>query len=467
MLTELCCSDLYQEATNLWKEQRYFDCIQKINAALEDWERRHMETAEGVVLTDPLAFLARQGEKLATLNGKTELSQLYDLRMKVLLHLGATKRAHVELEALQLLGHADETESLEADLKRLEKKQLAEIRSNEGTKVPVTIITGFLGSGKTTLLNKILAETHGKRLAIIENEYGEVGVDDALIMAREDLGNESIIEMNNGCICCTVRGDLIVGLKNLLKRTKEKGQLLDAVIIETTGLADPAPVAQTFFADDTIQKSMYLDGIVTVVDAKHILMHLHETKAPGVENEAVEQVAFADRLLINKIDLVDESFLDDLELELRKINKFAPMMRTSQATVNVDMVMGIKAFSLDQVLSFDKDFLADNQEHMHDDTVSSVGMELEGNCDTDKLNVWIGKLLKERGLDIFRTKGVLAMAGSDFKFIFQGIHMVFGGAASTNRWREDEKRTNRLVFIGRNLNREEIEAGFRNCLVMK
>lgn len=189
---------------------------------------------------------------------------------------------------------------------------------------------------------------------------------------------------------------------------------------------------------------------------------LLEKKAPGVENEAVEQVAFADRLLINKCDLVDEAVLDDVEKEVRKINRFAPVIRTTQSSVSLDCVLNLKAFSLDKVLSFDREFLAE-KEHQHDDSITSVGLEIEGDCDADKLNTWIGTLLKERGVDIFRTKGVLAIHGSEYKYIFQGIHMVFGGAASEDSW--TGKRCNKLVFIGRNLNRDEIEHGFRACLV--
>merc|ERR1711912_129896 len=195
-------------------------------------------------------------------------------------------------------------------------------------KVPVSILTGFLGSGKTTLLNYILEKNHGKRIAVIENEFGEVGIDDALVKGGSLAEEENIVEMNNGCICCTVRGDLIAGLKKLIKTSKKSGKALDGVIIETTGLADPAPVAQTFFADDFVQQHMRLDGILTLVDAKHIIQHLDDEKPEGVENEAVEQIAFADRILLNKIDLATEEELAEVEKRIRAINEKVPIKRT-------------------------------------------------------------------------------------------------------------------------------------------
>merc|ERR1740139_63695 len=236
-------------------------------------------------------------------------------------------------------------------------------------KIPVTIITGFLGSGKTTLLNRILKENHGKRIAVIENEFGEVGIDDALIEAGPMTTEENIIEMNNGCICCTVRGDLIAGLKKMVKNSQKTGKHLDGVIIETTGLADPAPVAQTFFADDFVQSKLALDGILTVVDAKHLVMHLDEEKPEGVENEAVEQVAFADRILLNKTDLVEEAELPALEERLKKINPTVQIFRTQHSKVDPKSLLGIQAFSLDQILAMDTGFLADDAEHQHDDRV--------------------------------------------------------------------------------------------------
>lgn len=240
-------------------------------------------------------------------------------------------------------------------------------------KIPVSVITGFLGSGKTTLLNFILTKNHGKRIAVIENEFGEVGVDDRLVKSKfkED---EEIFEMNNGCICCTVRGDLIRILKSLLKR-KDK---FDYVLIETTGLADPAPVAQTFFVDDDVSAAYELDGIVTVIDAKHILQHLDEIKPEGVENESVEQVAFADRILLNKIDLVSEAELEEVTKKIQIINRAAPIVRTQNSEIDLDKILNIKAFDLKRITTeLDPKFLED-QEHQHDLSVSSVGIRFEG-----------------------------------------------------------------------------------------
>merc|ERR1712232_92969 len=216
------------------------------------------------------------------------------------------------------------------------------------------------GSGKTTLLNHILQANHGKRIAVIENEFGEVGIDDALVKGGSRAEEENIVEMNNGCICCTVRGDLIAGLKKLIKSSKKSSKPLDGVLIETTGLADPAPVAQTFFADDFVQQNMCLDGILTLVDAKHVIQHLDEEKPEGVENEAVEQIAFADRILLNKCDLVDEAALVEVEKRIRMINEPVPIKRTVNSEVPMDFILGIQAFSLDKIMEQEDSFLSDN-----------------------------------------------------------------------------------------------------------
>merc|ERR1711862_207195 len=276
---------------------------------------------------------------------------------------------------------------------------------------------------------------------------------------------ENIIEMNNGCICCTVRGDLIAGLKKLLKNAQKKSQPLDGVIIETTGLADPAPVAQTFFADDFVQQKLALDGILTVVDAKHIIGHLDEEKPDGVENEAVEQIAFADRILLNKCDLVtEEADLDEVEKRIRAINEKVEIRRCVKSEVDFDFILGIKAFSLDTVMEMDGSFLDNNTDHMHDDRVGSVGIAVAGEVDQTKLNDWLGWLLREKGADIFRTKGVLAVAGMPNKFVFQAVHMSFSGAPQ-KPWSDGEERTCKLTFIGRNLQRDELLSGFQACLV--
>ena len=324
------------------------------------------------------------------------------------------------------------------------------------SKVPVTVITGFLGSGKTTLLNHVLTEQHGKRIAVIENEFGEIGIDDALVIDAE----EEIFEMNNGCICCTVRGDLIRILGNLMRRRDR----FDHILIETTGLADPAPVAQTFFVDEEMKSQLALDAIVTVVDAKHVIEHLDEVKPDGVENEAIEQLAFADRVLINKTDLVDEAHIAEVERRVRSINANAEIIRTHRSEVDLDRILQVGAFDLDRVLEMDPEFLAEG-EHQHDQSVTSVGIELAGDVDVDKLNGWLGWLLGNRGTDIFRMKGVLSVAGDDRRYVFQGVHMLFDGRPD-RPWAAGEKRVNKLVFIGRNLDRAELNERFAACVVV-
>ena len=445
------------------------------------------------------------------------------------------------------------------------------------TKVPVTILTGFLGSGKTTLLNRILNEEHGKRIAVIENEYGEVGIDQALVIDAD----EEIFEMSNGCICCTVRGDLIRVLGNLMKRRDK----FDYVLVETTGLADPGPVAQTFFMDDEIREEFSLDGIVTLVDAAHIGQQL------GRSDESTEQIAFADVLVLNKTDLVSDEELDDLEARLREMNRLARVVRSEQAQVPIDTVLHLAAFNLDEVLQrrptflepeypfewtgvyalepgryelslaegpdpsmslvivedqgvddaalrqgaewcvrryadpaqtvqpagvlplaqhvslqlqasgrkhfsltvdapvrvglyaqhtaeeFDMQLVASNDDtpvpivaertwvaqHEHDDEVGSIAIERDGDVDPQRLNAWLTTLLAERGVDIFRMKGFISLAGEADRFVFQGVHMLFDG--KPDRPWGDSPRRNQLVFIGRNLDQQEMNREFDACLI--
>jgi G3E family GTPase len=327
--------------------------------------------------------------------------------------------------------------------------------SEVDTRVPVTVVTGFLGSGKTTLVNYILSENHGKRIAVIENEFGEIGIDDALVIDAE----EEIFEMNNGCICCTVRGDLIRILGTLMKRRDK----FDYILVETTGLADPAPVAQTFFVDEEIRAQLRLDAIVTVVDAKHLAIHLFEEKEEGIENEALEQLAFADRVLINKVDLVNEEELLLVEKQIRSINAGASLVRTQMSKVDLDWVLNARAFELSRVLEVDPQFLEES-EHMHDQSITSVGIEVDGSVDLEKINDWLGWILREKGTEIFRMKGILNINASENRFVFQGVHMLFDGQPD-RAWKPGEQRVNKMIFIGRNLDRDELNSRFRACLV--
>jgi len=322
------------------------------------------------------------------------------------------------------------------------------------SKVPVTVVTGFLGSGKTTLVNYILSENHGKRIAVIENEFGEVGIDDALVIDAE----EEIFEMNNGCIYCTVRGDLIRILGTLMKRRDKS----DYILVETTGLADPAPVAQTFFVDDEIRAQLRLDAIVTVVDANHLSLHLFEEKEEGMENEALEQIAFADRILVNKTDLVSEEEVVVVESHLHSINAPASLVRTHMSKVDLDWILNVGAFNLERVLEVEPTLLEDS-EHLHDQSITSVGIEEEGLVDVAKINDWLGWLLGEKETDIFRMKGILNVADSERRYVFQGVLMLFDGQPD-RAWAEGESRVNKMIFIGRNLDRDEIRQKFQQCL---
>jgi G3E family GTPase len=333
------------------------------------------------------------------------------------------------------------------------------------SRVPVTVLTGFLGSGKTTLLNHVLTAEHGKKLAVIENEFGAVGIDDALIaenMKANLSDDDSMVTMMNGCICCTVRMDLEVVLEGLAEK-KANGMKLDGVIIETTGMADPAPVAQTFFLKESIEKNFRLDGIVTLVDAKHIEQHLDEEKPEGAENESVEQVAFADRMLLNKTDLVSEKDLDRVEKRLRGINAFAPIIRTCQSKVSADSVLDIQGFDLKRTLEMDPEFLSTNMEHEHDDSIGSLSIKLGGDVDLKTVQNWVNETLRTQGKDIYRMKGVLNIANSKKKFVYQGVHMIFNGDFE-EPWGPDEERISKLVFIGKNLDEAALRRGFEKCI---
>ena len=317
--------------------------------------------------------------------------------------------------------------------------------SPQPSQIPVTVLTGYLGAGKTTLLNRILSENHGKKYAVIINEFGELGVDNDLVVGAD----EEVFEMNNGCICCTVRGDLIRIIEGLMRR---KGKL-DGIIVETTGLADPAPVAQTFFVDDDVKSNSRLDAIVTVVDAKHLLQRLADS------HEAEEQVAFADVIVLNKTDLVAAEELGRVEERIRTINKTARILRAEKADVPIAQLMDRGAFDLGRILELEPDFLSGEDDHQHDDAVASVSLTSDRPLDRERFNRWIGAVLMEKGQDLLRTKGILHFRGNDQRFAFQAVHMLADGEF-IGPWKEGAPRQSRIVFIGRNVDRSELERGF-------
>jgi len=314
--------------------------------------------------------------------------------------------------------------------------------------IPVTVLTGYLGAGKTTLLNRILTENHGKKFAVIINEFGELGVDNDLVVDAD----EEVFEMNNGCICCTVRGDLIRILSSLMKRRDR----FDGIIVETTGLADPAPVAQTFFVDEDVKRATRLDAIVTVVDAKHLLARLDDTK------EAEEQIAFADLILLNKMDLVSEEEAVEVERRIRAINPMVELIRSTKSDAPISSVIGRDAFNLERILAREPDFLSGDDDHEHDSEVNSVAFEVSRPIDPEKFNTWMTDLLAAKGQDLLRTKGILAYPDEDRRFAFQAVHMVADGDY-IGPWKDGDPRKSKIVFIGRDLNRPQLRRGFEAC----
>jgi G3E family GTPase len=351
-------------------------------------------------------------------------------------------------------------------------------------KVPVTVLTGYLGAGKTTLLNRILSEPHGKKYAVIVNEFGEIGIDNDLVVGAD----EEVFEMNNGCICCTVRGDLVRILDGLMRR---KGKF-DAVIVETTGLADPAPVAQTFFVDENVGRKTRLDAVVTVADAKWLSERLKD--AP----EAKNQIAFADVILLNKTDLVSADELAEVEGRIRAINPYAKLHRTQRAQIPIAEVLDRKAFDLDRILDIEPQFLETEDDHdhhhghdhgdghghdhhddhghhhhgehshkgikhYHDEDMQSVSLKIEKPLDPDKFFPWVQNLVQTEGPNILRCKGILSFKNDDDRFVFQGVHMILDGDHQ-RPWAKDETRDSRIVFIGRNLPEDKIREGFEGCI---
>jgi G3E family GTPase len=351
--------------------------------------------------------------------------------------------------------------------------------ASQAEKIPVTVLTGYLGAGKTTLLNRILSEPHGKKYAVIVNEFGEIGIDNDLVVGAD----EEVFEMNNGCICCTVRGDLVRILDGLMRR---KGKF-DAIIVETTGLADPAPVAQTFFVDENVGRKTRLDAVVTVADARWLNDRLKD--AP----EAKNQIAFADVILINKTDLVSPAELSEVEARIRGINPYAKVHKTTRAQIPLNEVLGRNAFDLDRILDIEPEFLQGDGhdhddhhhdhghdhdhhhdhdhahhhgglKHYHDEDMQSISLKTDKPLDPDKFFPWVQDLVQKEGPSILRSKGILAFKNDDQRFVFQGVHMILDGDHQ-RPWKKDEKRESRIVFIGRNLPSKKITEGFESCIV--
>ncbi|AKU22977.1 GTP-binding protein [Massilia sp. NR 4-1] len=349
--------------------------------------------------------------------------------------------------------------------------------------IPTTILTGFLGAGKTTLLNRILQEQHGMRIAVIENEFGQENIDNEILVQES---REQIVEMNNGCICCTVRGDLIIGLSDLAKKRAAGELQFDRVVIETTGLANPGPVAQTFFVDDEVGSNYLLDAIVTVVDARHAMQQLDENE------EAQRQVGFADKILLSKTDLVDAAAVETLTARLKRINPRAPIGTSDFGRAPIAEVLDLRGFNLNEKLELDPDFLAaeehdhahehehgehcqhdhehgahcahDHHHSHHSDEIAAFVFKSERPFDPEKLDEFLAGLVNVYGPRMLRYKGVLLMQGADRKVVFQGVHQLMGSDLGA-KWAEHEARGSKMVFIGKNLPKDIFIRGLEQCLV--
>jgi G3E family GTPase len=340
--------------------------------------------------------------------------------------------------------------------------------------IPVTVLTGYLGAGKTTLLNRILSEDHGKRYAVIVNEFGEIGIDGQLVVGAD----EEVFEMNNGCVCCTVRGDLIRVVQGLMKRQASAGRGFDAIVVETTGLADPGPVAQTFFVDDDVRARTKLDSVTTVVDAKHVMATLDDSR------EAREQIAFADQIVLNKTDLVSDGELGEVEARLRRLNPLARIHRAQRSNVPLETVLGRGGFDLERITALEPEFLNPphgeaghvhdehcehdhddhhhHHDHVHDDGIRGISLTASRPLDANKVSRWLNELLQTRGPDILRAKGIIDVAGEERRLVFQAVHMILEGDFQ-RPWSAKDERESRMVFIGRDLDEESLRAGFEAC----
>ena len=322
-------------------------------------------------------------------------------------------------------------------------------------KIPVTILSGFLGAGKTTLLNYILREQHGKRIAIIENEFGEIDIDSDLVVASD----EEIYEMSNGCICCVtpVRGDLLAVISKLMSRQDR----IDYIMLETSGLADPMPVAQAFFVDDPVLDEVTLDGVVVLVDAMHIEQHLDDVRYDGIDNQAVDQIVCADRIIINKIDLVDDDSVQRIDGRIRALNQRADIAPSSYAEVNLDGILGIEAFELSQRAAADPAFLDNHYVHSHDPDVETCALRIPGELDKEQVEEAAAGIAADYGADLLRWKGVLAIAGDTHRVALQGVHKIYE-MHPLDRW-DGEHRDSRIVFIGKGLDRQSLADRFEAC----